>query len=155
MFAVDLDRVRADQPPVAGDQVEAHVAETVGVVVALGDLGLHGPDAVPHLRPVDDRLDRLDAEVVGRAHVVGHLRGGQQRLAGHAAGPETVAAHPVPLDHGDPEVEGGGELGGDHAPRAHTHDHEVVPVGHLDATSSAPRPRATLERVHRKFPEFW
>ena len=89
--------------------------EALGVVVGGRDLLLDGPDALPHLSAVDLGLDRLDAEVVGGAHVVGDLARGEQRLARHAAGPEAVAADPAPLGHRHLEVEGGGELGRHHA----------------------------------------
>ena len=60
---------------------------------------------------------------------VGGLGRGQQRLARYAARPEAVAPHPVALDHGDAQPEGGRELGRHHASRAHPHDGQVITTG--------------------------
>jgi hypothetical protein len=47
-------------------------------------------------------------------------------LEGTQPPPQAVTAHAVALDGGDLEVEGGGELGGHQAGRAHAHEYQVV-----------------------------
>ena len=125
-----LHRVLARELGGAVHDVDAHLLEALGVVVGRRDLLLHGPDVLPHAAPVDRGLDRLDAELVGSAHVVGDLARGEERLARDAARPEAVAADPAALGDGDLEVERGGELGRHHAARAHADDDEVVPICH-------------------------
>ena len=131
----DLHRVLARELGGPVLDVDAHLLEALGVVVGRRDLLLHGADVLPHAAPVDRRLDRLDAELVGRAHVMCDLARREERLARDAARPETVAADPGALGDGDLEVERGGELGRHHVARAHPDDDEVVPVCH----SSPPR----------------
>ena len=63
------------------------------------------------------------------------LRRGEQRLGGHAPGPQAVAPDPVPLDGGHPQPDRRGELGGDEASGAHPDHHEVV--AHQALSSSA------------------
>ena len=65
----------------------------------------HAMHMVMHAAMVDLRLDDVDAEIGGRAHGLGALARGKQRLGGHAAIIETVAAHAALLDEHDGHAE--------------------------------------------------
>ena len=61
---------------------------------------------VVHAAMIDLRFDDVDAEGGGGAHGFGALAGREQRLGGHAAVVEAVAAHAALLDqhHGHAEL---------------------------------------------------
>ncbi len=79
--------------------------------------GDHLAHAVHHGREIDSDLGGREPYSGGGACVVERLGAADERLAGHTAGPEALAAEAVLLDQGDarpehPRARGGHEAGG-------------------------------------------
>ncbi len=108
------------------EHVDAQRAEALGIVVGGGDVVLDRANTPPHARRVDREIGRRQPVRVRVTHRVRGLRRREQRLGGDAARPQAVAADTVALGarHADPERRG--ELGGDHAGRAHPDDDQVI-----------------------------
>ena len=82
------------------------------------------------------------------ARRLGGMRGGEQRLARHAAEVQAVAAHPVALDQRHAQAELRGDRGHGQAGRAGA-DHRQVEIRHRSASSGARRPAAGTARRAR------
>jgi hypothetical protein len=82
-------------------------------------------DVVVDAREVDRRLVAVDAEDAGAADRLGGVPGGEQRLGGHAAVVQAVAAHPAGLDQHRVGAHLAGP-GGDHQPARAGPDHAEV-----------------------------
>ena len=137
------DGIRPGQPGRARHDLDAHLLEALRTVVGGGDVFADGVDPLPDPCRVDFRVDRGQAEPICRPHVVSNLRGGQQRLAGHAARPQAVAADAVAFDGGYAQI----ELSSEHrrCPTAgtHTDNDQIVWLRHGDPP---PRRNRTLPR---------
>ncbi len=99
----DGDLARPGDPALALDHLDAAALDEAGeALVEAGD------DAVAvgvDRRHVDALQAREDAELVGLAGGVGHLRGVQERLGGDAADVEAGAAELPLLDQADGQPE--------------------------------------------------
>ena len=119
-----FDGFSIDEAPGGGDDLDAEAGEAFDRVIRRdrGDDVVH---VVVHGTRIDQRIDRRDAERRRVAHRVRALASGQQRLRGHAAVVQAIAAHLVLFDQDDALAEGGGR-GGDGKPaRARADDAEI------------------------------
>ena len=80
---------------------------------------------VHHARKIDLGLNRCDAEGRAAALRLGHPGGGDQRLGGHAAEIQAIAAHLRALDQHHIETELSRARGDDQPRRACAHDADV------------------------------
>ena len=89
---------------------------------------------------VDSRLAWVEADSVGVAHAVRQGRRCDQALAGHATGPQAVAARSLTFDQGDPRARSGGDRRR-HEPGGAAAEHDEVVAaaagGHGDAAPVA------------------
>lgn len=75
------------------------------------DRGDHVADVFAHAAEIDLWLATDNAEAIGAADRVGRMGGCDQRLRGHAAAVQAIAAHFAPLDEHDPRAHLGGARG--------------------------------------------
>jgi hypothetical protein len=109
------------------DHLDPLGLEVLGVV-AHTSLPDHLLDALHHPREIDPRLQRLEAEPAGGAHLVGQPGRGDQALRRHAAREQTVAARLLGLlDERYPRADARRIERGDQPSRAAAEDHKVVP----------------------------
>ncbi|MEL6905622.1 MAG: hypothetical protein AAFP22_09460 [Planctomycetota bacterium] len=137
--SVDLDRLGPREAARAEEDIDAQISEACGGVVAR-DGGALRTHAVHERREVDRDLAGVDSEAPGAARVVGGTGRADQRLRGHAAGDEAVAAEQVLLDERHPRADPRCASGGDQACGPAAEDDEVVavlwgrvlPIGRVD-----------------------
>ena len=82
----------------------------------------------PHVLHVRLRRAHVDAVPAGGSHLVRHAAGLEQRFAGDAPRPRTVASDPVGFHQRHPRPEGGGEVGAHQPAGARADHHQIVLV---------------------------
>ena len=131
--ASHLDAVRTGKATLAEEHVHAQlVAEAAGRVVA-ADLGPQPAHARHDCGKIGQGAFRVRSQAVSLA-AAGLVRGpggADERLGGHAAGVQTVAAKEMPLDQRHPGPEPGRAGRTDQAGRARADHHQVVAVPRL------------------------
>ena len=137
--ARDLHVPGVEDACVAGLHVHTQRGVTRHRIVGC-DLPHGGCHAVHHLREVELEVGARNAEVGAVSHVAQQRGGADQRLAGHAAGVQAVAAHLVRFHQRHPRLHGGCDVAGDQARRPGADDHHVA----VEALGLAPGPA----RVH-------
>ncbi len=84
------------------------------------------PGDVPHhAREIGLRVDGVEAPALRFAHLVCDARRFEQRLGGHASGPEAISPEAMLLDQSDLGAERGATGRDDEAARTTTDDDEI------------------------------